>query len=457
MKKLFTTIIAILLVVFAFSQSADNWYYLEDKDISFPEGDTLANPYKCTVDSAGNLWVISSVATDTNAINGLYKASPGDSVFTLVDDYSDDPDVNKTTGITNIENNVFVLSQKVGIPVVSFVYYYPEGDPAQRELINDEKANGYGTKVNGFEATKDGYIFGGIIYQGPKMRGYDYTEGADPWGQYISAECQSVDPGGSYILGDAIRDIGIIPNGDYSDPNTPLYTSRNSALSGEKTGGVTKWTGGVQDSLTGYTGESVDDVGGFLKWTSKVPNGITCDSNGRLWAVGTDSSRKWVKAFQVDGNWATQVNELPSSTSQDISYPDGAPLSVPEDVALSPNETMAYVIDQGAKKAFVFSTSETAVKPSENEQFAENFILYSAYPNPFNPITNISFNLPGHSNVKITLYNLKGQFVKDITNQRMNRGKHTLQADFTGLSSGIYFYKISTKFGSRTEKITFLE
>jgi hypothetical protein len=236
-----------------------------------------------------------------------------------------------------------------------------------------------------------------------------------------------------------------------------VYTSRNSALSGEKTGGVTKWTGGVQDSLTGYSGQSIEDVGGYLKWTSKVPNGITCDSQGRLWAVGTDSSRRWVKVFQIDGNWATQVTKLPSSTSQDVAESEGAPLMVPEDVALSPNENMAYVIDHGAKKAFVFSTSPTAVQFSNKRNQADDFELNPAYPNPFNPETNISFRISGKSKVNISLYNMQGQLLRSIKNKIYQAGTHRVKINAADLASGIYIYKVKTKFGSRSEKITLLE
>lgn len=457
MRKLKILIVIVALISWIQAKNTEIWHYNENEDIVFAENDSLAQPYKCTVDSAGNLWVISSTATSTESINALYKASPGDSKFTLVDNYTDDNQVDKTTGITNLENDILVLCQQDGSPVVSFVYYYPEGDIDQKYIIDDVAADGYGTKISGFEATQDNYIFGGIIYKGPKIRGFDYTSEADPFGHYISDECESADPGGSYILGDAIRDIAINPNGDYSDPNTPLYTSRNSALSGEATGGVTKWTGGVQDSLLGYQGEAIDDVSGFLNWTSHIPNGITCDSHGRLWAIGTDPNRRWVKIFQIDGNWATQVNELPSSTSEDVSYSNGAPLSVPADVSLSPDENTAYVTDLAARKCFVFSTSETAIDITERISGMEDFFLYPAFPNPFNPTTSISFYLPNKAMVAIELYNLQGIRIKSIEKRTFTKGKNEVNINCTGLPTGIYFYRVSSKFGSYSEKITLMK
>jgi flagellar hook assembly protein FlgD len=76
-----------------------------------------------------------------------------------------------------------------------------------------------------------------------------------------------------------------------------------------------------------------------------------------------------------------------------------------------------------------------------------NFTLEQNYPNPFNPNTQIKFSLPSNSNVKLTIYNLLGESVRELINSDMNSGVHTVQwnsEDFSGnkVSSGIYFYKL---------------
>lgn len=76
------------------------------------------------------------------------------------------------------------------------------------------------------------------------------------------------------------------------------------------------------------------------------------------------------------------------------------------------------------------------------------FELSQNFPNPFNPSTQIRFALPVSANVKITIYNLLGEVVKQLTSKDMNAGNYTVQwnaDDVSGnkVSSGIYFYELS--------------
>ncbi len=80
--------------------------------------------------------------------------------------------------------------------------------------------------------------------------------------------------------------------------------------------------------------------------------------------------------------------------------------------------------------------------------FPYTFSLDQNYPNPFNPSTQIKFSLPVNANVKITVYNLLGQTVRELINNDMNTGFHSVQwnsDDASGkkVSSGIYFYELN--------------
>lgn len=76
-------------------------------------------------------------------------------------------------------------------------------------------------------------------------------------------------------------------------------------------------------------------------------------------------------------------------------------------------------------------------------------MLSQNYPNPFNPVTSIQFNLPGASHTKVDVFNVRGQHVKCLANQKMQAGEHTLVWNGTNqngqpVSSGVYFYKLET-------------
>jgi len=79
---------------------------------------------------------------------------------------------------------------------------------------------------------------------------------------------------------------------------------------------------------------------------------------------------------------------------------------------------------------------------SNNEKFiSEMYELYPNYPNPFSQQTIISYSLPKTSNVKIMIYNIKGELVKTLIDRPMPAGIHTVDWNVEDMSSGIYFYK----------------
>jgi hypothetical protein len=85
-----------------------------------------------------------------------------------------------------------------------------------------------------------------------------------------------------------------------------------------------------------------------------------------------------------------------------------------------------------------------------------NFSL-SNYPNPFNPTTKITFSLPSPCYVKITIYNLAGQVVRELTNGYYEAGSFSIQFDGTNLATGIYFCRIETKRFTQTKNILLIK
>ncbi|MBN2460333.1 MAG: T9SS type A sorting domain-containing protein [Candidatus Cloacimonetes bacterium] len=71
-------------------------------------------------------------------------------------------------------------------------------------------------------------------------------------------------------------------------------------------------------------------------------------------------------------------------------------------------------------------------------------ILHQNYPNPFNPNTVISYILPEDTKVRLEVFNIKGELVSVLINTTQQAGFHAFEWDASGLSSGIYYYKITT-------------
>ncbi|HMK37760.1 MAG TPA: T9SS type A sorting domain-containing protein, partial [Bacteroidota bacterium] len=71
-----------------------------------------------------------------------------------------------------------------------------------------------------------------------------------------------------------------------------------------------------------------------------------------------------------------------------------------------------------------------------------SYSLSQNYPNPFNPSTTIRYGLPQSSMVNLTIFNALGQQVRQLVNEEQEAGFHDVRFDGSGLSSGVYFYRI---------------
>lgn len=84
------------------------------------------------------------------------------------------------------------------------------------------------------------------------------------------------------------------------------------------------------------------------------------------------------------------------------------------------------------------------------------------YPNPFNPSTTITYQIPASGSVRLEIFNIKGQKVRTLVNDLQNAGSHSVVwngTDQSGrlVSSGIYFYHIVTDRSTSTRKMLLLK
>ncbi len=82
----------------------------------------------------------------------------------------------------------------------------------------------------------------------------------------------------------------------------------------------------------------------------------------------------------------------------------------------------------------------------------------SNFPNPFNPVTTISYAVPATGDVSIKVYNMKGQVVRTLVNSSVTAGNHSVVWNGTddngsAVSSGLYFYKIQSNNQTLTKKM----
>lgn len=106
----------------------------------------------------------------------------------------------------------------------------------------------------------------------------------------------------------------------------------------------------------------------------------------------------------------------------------------------------------------VIKWAEVATSIVDEPILTKNFYLSPAYPNPFNPTTNIQYSLEQASNnVSIRVYDMLGRQVATLVNGPQMAGSHTIQFDAANLSSGIYYVSMVSGQFKDTRSITLLK
>ena len=97
---------------------------------------------------------------------------------------------------------------------------------------------------------------------------------------------------------------------------------------------------------------------------------------------------------------------------------------------------------------------------NEEQEFSftpNEFDLNSVYPNPFNPVTNISINIPIKSKVSFSVFNLNGELIDKISAKEFLAGKHSIQWNASKLPSGVYFIRMNSNTFTKTKKVMLLK
>jgi hypothetical protein len=82
-----------------------------------------------------------------------------------------------------------------------------------------------------------------------------------------------------------------------------------------------------------------------------------------------------------------------------------------------------------------------------------SFALHACYPNPFNPTTQIDFNMQRAGLVSLNVYNLLGQSVATLVNGNLTQGQHSVKFDAQNLPSGMYVYRMEANGFSEQKKM----
>lgn len=94
---------------------------------------------------------------------------------------------------------------------------------------------------------------------------------------------------------------------------------------------------------------------------------------------------------------------------------------------------------------------------NNNQNIPESYYLSQNYPNPFNPVTVISFELPKAGNTTLKVYDMLGNLVRTLVAGNLNAGPYKVDFNSSGISSGVYVYKLESGDYSAAKKMILIK
>ncbi len=173
-------------------------------------------------------------------------------------------------------------------------------------------------------------------------------------------------------------------------------------------------------------------------------------------SVTVGDTIKWTR---VSGSHTTTCDGSEGSTR-----PAGAPSW--DAPITSGNPTFSYVVTVAGMYHYVCLPHAPDMAGNINavvsgitnlSELVSSYELSQNYPNPFNPVTNINFSIPSASNVSLSVYNVSGQEVASMVNERMSAGTYKVDWNAVNFTSGIYYYTIRTENFVQTRKMLLIK
>jgi len=214
------------------------------------------------------------------------------------------------------------------------------------------------------------------------------------------------------------------------------------------------WTNAIDGDIYGWDGTVIlEGEQPQIVFSLDNSNHKEINSVGLITDTGIGYEERWIRRFQVQiSNNGTEANifqtlldtVLTRGNLEVFSFPSVEAKYV-KLVLLSPQSELVHL---GEFEVYL-DEGMTSTANNKISSVPEEFRLAQNYPNPFNPTTMIKFEIPEASHVKLEIYNLLGEQITTLLNEKKNAGVHEVKWDGknkTGITmpSGIYLYILST-------------
>lgn len=151
------------------------------------------------------------------------------------------------------------------------------------------------------------------------------------------------------------------------------------------------------------------------------------------------------KTLDGGATWFEQNTVLPNTSFRDIEF---APGSTSIGWMCGSDGAIVYTNNSGG--------GAIGIEPISGN-VPEKYSLSQNYPNPFNPTTNIKLQIAKSGFVKLTVFDISGREAATLVNENLNAGEYNVDFNASGLSSGVYFYRIETAGFTDVKKMTLIK
>jgi hypothetical protein len=146
------------------------------------------------------------------------------------------------------------------------------------------------------------------------------------------------------------------------------------------------------------------------------------------------------KAGQGGINGSGMIAKIKMRTANNVTTDQVIKLTLPQITAIDPSGNPIQF--NGSEQAI-----SSPVESERNAQAPETFVLYANSPNPFNPATTISYDLPEPTEITLAIFDALGQLVRTLVDQRQPAGRHFIIWDGRDergqrVASGVFIYQL---------------
>jgi hypothetical protein len=204
-------------------------------------------------------------------------------------------------------------------------------------------------------------------------------------------------------------------------------------------------------SYSGLTGSIPPEIGNLTNLTnlSLRDNGLTGSIPPEIGNL-TNLVRLWLSDNQLTGEIPESICDL------NINWSNTSDFSITNNQLCPPYPSCIedYVGEQDTTNCEQVSIIDAT--------FPITYNLHNAYPNPFNPVTTLRYDLPEDGFVNITIYDMMGRVVSNLVSSRQNAGYKSIQWNATNnhgkpVSAGVYLYQIQAGEFVQTRKMVLLK